>query len=159
MRSANVVSTLFNDDTANAAASSNPIQKPAFVAIEPDRFHHILKDTQEFVLSRKRVALCRCCGGGREQQRVLSAVIDRTVGNLLAGLPVSTTQVLCGALLGVGLFEGAKGVNWKQSAKVGSSYKSSASPALDMQACEVTQAADIVAPLYASSMTHSTVKF
>lgn len=35
-----------------------------------------------------------------------------------AGLPVSTTQVLSGALLGIGLFEGAKGVNWKLSAKV-----------------------------------------
>ena len=37
---------------------------------------------------------------------------------MLAGLPVSTTQVLCGALLGVGLFEGAKGVNWRMAAKV-----------------------------------------
>jgi sodium-dependent phosphate transporter len=28
------------------------------------------------------------------------------------GLPVSTTQCICGALLGVGLIEGVKGVNW-----------------------------------------------
>ena len=31
---------------------------------------------------------------------------------------MSTTQVLCGALLGVGLFEGSKGVNWRMAAKV-----------------------------------------
>jgi phosphate/sulfate permease len=29
-----------------------------------------------------------------------------------AGLPVSTTQCLTGALLAIGLFEGFKGVNW-----------------------------------------------
>ena len=39
---------------------------------------------------------------------------------------MSTTQVLCGALLGVGLFEGTKGVNWKLSLKVGRSCCTSA---------------------------------
>eukprot|EP00897_Mesotaenium_endlicherianum_P008176 jgi/Mesen1/7387/ME000382S06583 len=29
------------------------------------------------------------------------------------GLPVSTTQIITGAILAIGLFEGAKGVNWK----------------------------------------------
>ena len=29
-----------------------------------------------------------------------------------AGLPVSTTQTVCGALLAIGLMEGLKGVNW-----------------------------------------------
>jgi sodium-dependent phosphate transporter len=34
------------------------------------------------------------------------------------GLPVSTTQSLCGAVLAVGLFEGAKGVNWLMFARI-----------------------------------------
>ena len=38
---------------------------------------------------------------------------------LPAGLPVSTTQVLTGAVLAVGLFEGAKGVNWFMFIRVG----------------------------------------
>ena len=37
----------------------------------------------------------------------------------VAGLPVSTTQVLCGALFAVGLFEGGKGLNWRMALKVG----------------------------------------
>lgn len=36
-----------------------------------------------------------------------------------AGLPVSTTQVLCGAIFAVGLFEGGKGLNWRVALKVG----------------------------------------
>jgi hypothetical protein len=35
-----------------------------------------------------------------------------------AGLPVSTTQVLCGAIMGIGLFEGKGGVNWRTALKV-----------------------------------------
>ncbi|KAK9830393.1 hypothetical protein WJX72_011509 [[Myrmecia] bisecta] len=34
------------------------------------------------------------------------------------GLPVSTTQVITGAVLAVGLFEGAKGVNWRMFARI-----------------------------------------
>ncbi len=37
---------------------------------------------------------------------------------LAAGLPVSTTQVLCGAIMGIGLFEGKGGVNWRTALKV-----------------------------------------
>ena len=33
---------------------------------------------------------------------------------------MSTTQVLCGALFAVGLFEGGKGLNWRIALKVGS---------------------------------------
>jgi solute carrier family 20 (sodium-dependent phosphate transporter) len=36
----------------------------------------------------------------------------------LAGLPVSTTQIMTGAVLAIGLFEGAKGVNWRMFAKI-----------------------------------------
>ena len=36
-----------------------------------------------------------------------------------SGLPVSTTQTICGAVVAVGLFEGLRGVNWKVVAKVG----------------------------------------
>ena len=32
--------------------------------------------------------------------------------HMLAGLPVSTTQVITGALISVGLTEGIRGVNW-----------------------------------------------
>ena len=35
-----------------------------------------------------------------------------------AGLPVSTTQVLCGAIFAIGLFEGGKGLNWRVALKV-----------------------------------------
>lgn len=35
-----------------------------------------------------------------------------------AGLPVSTTQVITGALIAVGLTEGIRGVNWKECFKV-----------------------------------------
>ena len=34
------------------------------------------------------------------------------------GLPVSTTQIATGALITIGLFEGIKGVNWRQILKV-----------------------------------------
>jgi hypothetical protein len=34
------------------------------------------------------------------------------------GLPVSTTQCLTGAVLAIGLFEGAKGVNWRMFIKI-----------------------------------------
>ena len=34
------------------------------------------------------------------------------------GLPVSTTQVICGALFAIGIIEGAKGVNWRVFLKV-----------------------------------------
>jgi hypothetical protein len=44
---------------------------------------------------------------------------SRCLRKLHAGLPVSTTQVLCGAVMGIGLFEGKNGVNWRQAAKVG----------------------------------------
>ena len=39
----------------------------------------------------------------------------------VAGLPVSTTQVLCGAIFAIGLFEGGKGLNWRVALKVGAS--------------------------------------
>jgi phosphate/sulfate permease len=38
--------------------------------------------------------------------------------SLGTGLPVSTTQVLTGAILAIGLFEGAKGVNWKMFMRI-----------------------------------------
>ena len=34
------------------------------------------------------------------------------------GLPVSTTQVVCGAVLSMGLMEGGKGVNWRMAARI-----------------------------------------
>jgi sodium-dependent phosphate transporter len=34
------------------------------------------------------------------------------------GLPISTTQTVCGALLAIGLMEGAKGVNWRMAARI-----------------------------------------
>ena len=34
---------------------------------------------------------------------------------------MSTTQVLCGAIFAVGLFEGGKGLNWRMALKVGPS--------------------------------------
>ena len=33
---------------------------------------------------------------------------------------MSTTQVLCGAIFAIGLFEGGKGLNWRVALKVGS---------------------------------------
>lgn len=39
-----------------------------------------------------------------------------------AGLPISTTQTITGGLLAVGLFEGLKGVNWRQVAKIFSGW-------------------------------------
>lgn len=35
-----------------------------------------------------------------------------------AGLPVSTTQTITGALLAIGLMEGLKGVNWRSVGRV-----------------------------------------
>ena len=37
---------------------------------------------------------------------------------LCAGLPVSTTQTICGAIFCIGIIEGAKGVNWRVFARV-----------------------------------------
>ncbi len=34
------------------------------------------------------------------------------------GLPISTTQTVCGALLAMGLMEGSKGVNWRMAARI-----------------------------------------
>jgi sodium-dependent phosphate transporter len=34
------------------------------------------------------------------------------------GMPVSTTQVVCGAVLSMGLMEGGKGVNWRMAARI-----------------------------------------
>ena len=44
-----------------------------------------------------------CCSPTSLQQRASS---------MPAGLPVSTTQTICGALLAIGLTEGLRGVNW-----------------------------------------------
>ena len=33
-------------------------------------------------------------------------------------LPVSTTQVICGAVLAMGLMEGSRGVNWRMAARI-----------------------------------------
>lgn len=38
------------------------------------------------------------------------------------GLPISTTQTITGGLLAVGLFEGLKGVNWREVAKIFSGW-------------------------------------
>ena len=34
------------------------------------------------------------------------------------GLPVSTTQVVCGAVMSMGLMEGGRGVNWRMAARI-----------------------------------------
>ncbi|CAL8471759.1 g11301 [Coccomyxa elongata] len=65
------------------------------------------------VLGVKAVKVTNARGFCLELSTAITVVIASRYG-----LPVSTTQVLSGALLGVGLFEGAKGVNWKLSAKV-----------------------------------------
>ncbi|CAK0780225.1 hypothetical protein CVIRNUC_004976 [Coccomyxa viridis] len=69
------------------------------------------------VLGVKAVKVTNARGFCLELSTAITVVIASRYG-----LPVSTTQVLCGALLGVGLFEGSKGVNWRMAAKVFSGW-------------------------------------
>lgn len=45
--------------------------------------------------------------------------------DVCAGLPVSTTQTITGALLSIGLMEGFKGVNWRSVLRVRASCSGS----------------------------------
>ena len=49
---------------------------------------------------------------------ICKSVLKTWDGAVITGLPVSTTQIITGALITIGLFEGIKGVNWREIAKV-----------------------------------------
>ena len=65
------------------------------------------------VLAVKSVKLTNARGFCVELAAALTVVLASRFG-----LPVSTTQVIVGAVLTVGLMEGAKGVNWRMAARI-----------------------------------------
>ena len=65
------------------------------------------------VLAVKSVKLTNARGFCVELASALTVVLASRFG-----LPVSTTQVVCGAVMAVGLFEGVKGVNWRMAARI-----------------------------------------
>ena len=65
------------------------------------------------VLAVKSVKLTNSRGFCVELASALTVVLASRFG-----LPISTTQVVCGAVLSMGLMEGAKGVNWRMALRI-----------------------------------------
>jgi sodium-dependent phosphate transporter len=65
------------------------------------------------VLAVKSVKLTNSRGFVVEMATAMTVVLASRFG-----LPVSTTQVVCGAVLSMGLMEGGKGVNWRMAARI-----------------------------------------
>ena len=65
------------------------------------------------VLAVKSVKLTNSRGFCIELAAALTVVLASRFG-----LPVSTTQVTCGAILMIGMMEGSKGVNWRMAARI-----------------------------------------